>query len=168
VFSLTAAVVYLLILIVVCQMIVARHLRPLGLLADSAQRIAEGRLDETVPDSGRNDEIGQLQNSFVKMQRSLSDYISDMQQKRETLSQQNEKLQIAYEQAQEAGSVKEHFLSNMTDQMSVNIGSITTLTETLCNDYKTLSRAEMAKIQIQIVNETETITMLLDKMLSAT
>ena len=168
VFSVTAAIIYLLVLLLVCRYVIARHMRPLRLLADSAQHIAEGHLDETVPDSGQKDEIGQLQNSFVTMQHSLSDYISDMHQKRETLSAQNEKLQAVYEQAQEAGSVKEHFLSNMTDQMTRSIDTIATLAETLCNDHETLSRAEMTKLQIQIVNETDTVTMLLDKMLSAT
>ena len=168
VFSVTAAVIYLLVLVLVCRYVVARHLRPLKLLADSAQRIAEGHLDETVPDSGHKDEIAQLQNSFVTMQRSLADYISDMQLKRETLSAQNEQLQAAYEQAQAAGSVKERFLGNMTDQMTRSIDAIAAQTETLCNDCETLSRAELVKIQIQILNETETVTMLLDNMLSAT
>ena len=90
-----------------------------------------------------------------------------MQQKREALSQQNEKLQAAYEQAKEADRVKERFLSNMTEQMTRSVGSITTLTETVCNDYKDLSRADMVKLQIQILNDTETVTLLLQKMLDA-
>jgi methyl-accepting chemotaxis protein len=167
-FPLAAAVICLLVLLILCWHIVAYHLRPLGLLADSAQRMAEGHLDERVPDSGHKDEIGQLQNNFVAMQHSLSDYISDMQQKREMLSQQNEKLQAAYEQAKEADLVKERFLNNMTEQMTRSVGSITTLTETICNDFKDLSRADLAKHQIQILNDTETVTLLLNKMLSAT
>ena len=166
-FPIVLAVISLLILLVVCWHIVAYYLRPLGLLADSAQHMAEGHLDERVPDSGHKDEIGQLQNNFVVMQHSLSDYISDMQQKREALSQQNEKLQAAYEQAKEADRVKERFLSNMTEQMTRSVGSITTLTETVCNDYKDLSRADMVKHQIQILNDTETVTLLLQKMLDA-
>lgn len=166
-YSLTAAAICLLVLLLICRYVIAYHLHPLSLLADSAQRMAEGHLDERVPDSGHKDEIGQLQNSFVAMQHSLSDYISDMQQKRKALSQQNEKLQEAYEQAKEADSAKERFLNNMTEQMTRTVGSITTLAETLCNDYKDLSRADMMKIQIQILNDTETVTLLLNKMLTA-
>lgn len=167
-FPLAAAAICLLVLLVVCWHVVSYHLRPLGILAESAQRMAEGHLDERVPDSGHKDEIGQLQNSFVAMQHSLADYISDMQQKREALSQQNEKLQAAYEQAKEADIVKERFLSNMTEQMTRSVSSITTTTETICDKYKDLSKADMVKLQIQILNDTETITLLLNKMLNAT
>lgn len=167
-FPLAAAIICLVVLLVLCQIVIAYNLRPLSLLADSVQRMAEGHLDERMPDSGNKDEIGQLQNNFVAMQHSLSDYISDMQQKREALSQQNEKLQAAYEKAKEADLVKERFLSNMTEQMSHSVGSIYTLTEAICKDYKDLSRADMVKYQIQILNDTETITLLLNKMLSAT
>ena len=167
-FSITAAVVCLAILLLLCRIVVAYHLRPLRLLADSADRMAEGRLDEIMPDSGQSDEIGQLQNSFVVMQHSLSDYISDMHQKREALSQQNEQLQEVYKQAQEAGKIKERFLSSMTGQMTRTVGSINAQTETICNDYARLSRADMMKLQIQILNDTDTVTLLLDKMLNAT
>lgn len=166
-FSMTAAIISLLLLLVACRIVVAHHLRPLKLLANSAKRIAEGHLDERVPDSGHKDEIGQLQNSFVVMQRSLSDYISDMQQKRDALSEQNVMLQAAYEQAQEADKLKERFVSNMTDQMTRTVGSLTMQTETLCNEFRHLSRAELAKIQIQILNDTDTVILLLDKMLNA-
>ncbi len=167
-FPIVMAAVSLLVLLLLCKLVVDHHLRPLGILAKSAQRMADGHLDERVPDSGRKDEIGQLQNNFVAMQHSLSDYISDLQRKRETLSVQNEKLQTAYEQAKEADHVKERFLSNMTEQMTHSVSSITSLTETVCNDYKHISRADMAKLQIQILNDTETVTLLLNKMLSAT
>lgn len=167
-FPFVAAAISLVVLLVVCWYVVGAYLHPLGILADSAQRMAEGHLDERVPDSGHKDEIGQLQNSFVAMQHSLADYISDMHQKQEALSQQNEKLQAAYEQAKEADIVKERFLNNMTEQMARSVNSITTLTEIICDNYKDLSRSDMVKLQIQILNDTETITLLLNKMLNAT
>ena len=167
-FPLAAAVICLVVLVVVCWYVVCAHLRPLDVLADSAQRMAEGHLDERVPDSGHIDEIGQLQNSFVAMQHSLADYISDLHQKQDALSQQNKKLQAAYEQAKEADILKERFLSNMTEQMTRCVNSITTQTENICDNYKDLSRSDMVKHQIQILNDTETVTLLLNKMLNAT
>lgn len=167
-FPLVTAALCLLMLLVLCRIVVSYHLNPLRLLADSAQRMAEGHLDERVPDSGHKDEIGQLQNNFVAMQHSLADYISDLRQKQEALSQQNEKLQAAYEQAKESDRVKEHFLSNMTEQMTRSVNSITSLTEAMCDNYKDLTRSDMVRLQIQILNDTETVTLLLNKMLSAT
>ena len=166
-FPLAAAILCLLVVVVVCWGILGYYMHPLNLLVHSAQRMAEGHHDERVPVSGRQDEIGQLQNSFAAMQHALADYIADLQQKRETLSEQNAKLQAAYEQAKEADSVKERFLCNMTEQMTRSVSSINTQAETLCNDYKNLSKADLAKLQVQILNDTETVTLLLNKMLNA-
>ena len=58
----------ILVLLIVLWWVIDHHLRPLHLLADSAQRINDGHLDETIPDSRQIDEIGQLQNSLSKMQ----------------------------------------------------------------------------------------------------
>lgn len=168
-FSLAIVVPSLVILLMVCTVIVARHLRPLDKLARQVQRVTEGHLDEQMPaaTSSVSDEIGQLEDSFRTMQHSLSDYIADLQQKREQLSRQNTQLQEAYEKAREADGVRERFLSNMTDQMASTVDSITRMTHTICTGYGQLSRADMVKIQIQILTDTDNVTRMLDQMLSA-
>ena len=167
-FSALHAAACLLLLLLVSWAIVARHLKPLAKLAGAVQCVTEGHLDEQQPaKSGVCDEIGQLENSFLAMQHALSGYIADLQQKRELLSRQNASLQEAYEKAREADGVKERFLNNMTDQMASTVDSITRLTDTICQNYSQLSRADMMKIQIQMLADTDTITRLLDQMLTA-
>lgn len=159
------AVVSLIVITLFCWVVVAHHLRPLRLLAETMQRIANGQMKGTVKDSGKKDEIGQLQTSFATMQRALSSYLSEMEQKRNTLSQQNDELQAAYEQVRESDSVKTRFLNRMTGQMAQNVEAITSMTDTICNCYHELSKAELMKMQVEMISYTDTVTMLLSKML---
>ena len=70
----------LLLLLLVSIQIITRELKPLRRLADQAGVIAKGNFDETLPESGRVDEIGQLSQSFSDMQRSLAGYIEELKQ----------------------------------------------------------------------------------------
>ena len=164
--ALLITVVSLGVLSLLCWWVISHHLRPLDMLADSAQRIANGELEERVPDTGQKDEIGQLQNSFAKMQRSLTEYICELQQKRDALNRQNTELQAAYEHAREADDVKAQFLSRMTTQMGQTVETIDELTKHLCDHHAELSKAEMMKIQIQMFSYTDTVTHLLDQIIS--
>ncbi|MBQ4376900.1 MAG: HAMP domain-containing protein, partial [Bacteroidales bacterium] len=68
----------LLLLLIVCLRIISHELKPLRLLAEQAGTIAKGNFDETLPDSKRTDEIGQLSHSFSNMQQSLAGYIEEL------------------------------------------------------------------------------------------
>ncbi len=70
----------LLLMLIVCIRIITRELRPLKHLASQAETIANGNFNETLPDDGRSDEIGQLSHSFSNMQNSLVNYISELKQ----------------------------------------------------------------------------------------
>lgn len=166
--ALLTAVAGIVILSLICWWTVRSYLRPLDLLASSAQRIADGKIDESVPDTGQRDEIGQLQNSFAKMQRSLVGYITEMNQKRDMLSIQNLELERAYEQARDADSVKARFLSRMTNQMGKTVEDIDALTTHLCDHYSELPKADLMKIQIQMLTYIDTVLHLLDQKLNGT
>ena len=58
--------------------IISRALRPLRELAKEAESIAMGRFDHKLPDYHREDEIGQLSQSFRYMQQSLVQYIEEL------------------------------------------------------------------------------------------
>lgn len=164
--ALMTAVVSIAILSLFCWWTVRHYVRPLDLLAVSAQRITDGKIDESVPDTEQSDEIGQLQNSFAKMQRSLVGYIAEMNQKRDALSIQNLKLESAYQQARDADSIKTQFLSHMTTQMGKTVEDIDALTTQLCEHHAEISKPELMKTQIQMLSYTDTITHLLDQMLN--
>jgi methyl-accepting chemotaxis protein len=167
VFLLLRGIICVLVLLFILWKVIARHLRPLHVLADSAQRIADGHIEETIPDSNHQDEIGQLQNSLSKMQHSLAAYMEEMRHKQDTLNRQNTQLQEAYSEAQEYERVKDKFLHDMTDQLAQPVDTVCRNTYSICTDYKTMSKAEMAKKQINILQATETITSLLDQSFTA-
>jgi methyl-accepting chemotaxis protein len=167
VYLLLRGIIGVLVLLFILWKVIARHLRPLHVLADSAQRIADRHLDETIPDTHHQDEIGQLQNSLSKMQHSLADYMEEMRQKQDTLNRQNAELQEAYSEAQEYERVKDKFIHDMTDQLAQPVDTVCRNTYSICADYKTMAKAEMAKKQINILQATETITSLLDQSFTA-
>ena len=68
----------LLLLLIASIRVVSRELAPLRRLARQAETIAAGRFDETLPPLDRQDEIGQLTNSFSNMQSSLVSYIDEL------------------------------------------------------------------------------------------
>ena len=155
----------ILLLLCVIYLVIARHLRPLHLLADEAQRIAGGNLDTPIPDSHHEHETGRLQSSLKKMQGSLRAFMDEMQQKRSTLSTQNAELQAAYDEAQTYEKKKAKFLYDMTDRMAKPVELVCRSTDTICRDYAKLSQADMNRLQADITRGTEDITELLDQLI---
>ena len=151
----------ILVLLIVLWWVIDHHLRPLHLLADSAQRINDGHLDETIPDSRQIDEIGQLQNSLSKMQLSLAAYMTKMK-----LNRQIDALQMAYSEAQAYENLKAKFQNDMTNQMTTPVDTLCRHTDTICHHYQNLSSEKMTQLQVEIESATEAIVRLLDKLLN--
>lgn len=160
-------IIGVMILLFILWKVIAYHLHPLHQLADSAQSIADGHLNEPIPDTNHKDEIGQLQNSLSKMQLSLAEYMDEMRQKQDTLNRQNARLEEAYSEAQEYERMKDRFLHDMTNQMTKPVEVVCQNTYSICADYKNLSKADMAKRHIDILEATEKITQLLDQSFTA-
>ena len=154
-----------LVLLIVLYIVIGRHLRPLHLLADAAQRIAGGNLDTPIPDAHHEHESGRLQSSLKKMQQSLKVYLDEMHQKREVLSKQHAELQAAYGEAQAYEKMKAKFLHDMTDRMAEPVAQVCRSTDTVCRDYSKLSKADMVALQADIMRGTETIIELLDQLI---
>ncbi len=67
------------LLALIIYIIIHRELRPLKQLAVSTHEMAKGNFDVPLPRISRNDEIGNLRNSFAEMQTSLENYINKLQ-----------------------------------------------------------------------------------------
>ena len=167
-FLLLRGMVGVVILLIVLYFIVGRHLRPLHWLADSAQSIAEGNLDTPIPDAHHEHEAGRLQNSLVKMQQALKAYMTEMQQKQVTLSKQNAELKAAYAEVQAYEVKKTNFVHDMTAQMAQPVERLCQEVETICRDAATMTHEEMAQRQAVVMQDSETITQLLDKLMKET
>lgn len=156
------------ILLIVLYTVVGRHLRPLHWLADSAQSIANGNLDTPIPDAHHEHEAGRLQNSLAKMQQAQNAYMTEMQQKQVTLSKQNVELKAAYAKVQAYEVKKTNFVHDMTAQMAKPVERLCQEAETICRNAASMTREEMAQRQVVIMQDSETITQLLDKLMKET
>lgn len=162
---LTWGVAVVLVLLVVLYFVIARHLRPLHRLADSAQAIAQGDLDTPIPDTHHRDETGRLQNSLSMMQHRLATYMEEMQQKQNTLNRQHTELLAAYDEAYAYEEKKAKFLHDMNQRMAAPVKLLCRSTDTICRDYHKLTQADMTALQADIMQGSETITELLDQLI---
>ena len=156
----------LLLLLLLCQTFIHRQLLPLRMLSKSAQRIAEGHHDETIPDSRQQDEVGRLQNHFQRMQQSLGVHVSEMKQLSDTLQERGEVLQAAYEQAQAADRMKTQFLYNMSNQMMSPVKSIFSDVMTINDSYDKLTDEDCDQLADNIQQKGDKITGLLNQLIA--
>ena len=157
-----------LILLFILYIVVGRHLRPLHSLADLAQHIADGNLDTPIPDTHHLHEAGRLQNSLAKMQQSLRAYMTEMQQKQVTLSNQNAELKSAYAEVRAYEVKKSNFVRDLTSQMANPVASLCHEADCICEDAASMTKEQMAARQAVITRDSETITQLLDNLMRET
>lgn len=160
-------IVGLLLLLFFCVFVIRSSLRPLKQLGQAAERMSEGHFEEIVPDSSRRDEIGQLQRSFFKMQRFVSEYIGKIRHSTEMLTERNEELLKASEMAKEDDRMKTAVLNNMTDQMVQPVDVIAAESDLIRKEYKNYSEEEMAEHVDRMLACTEEVTSLLNQLLDA-
>ena len=162
---LSSSIVAILLLIYILYIVISVHLRPLHRLADSAQAIAQGDLNTPIPDTRSIDETGRLQNSLSLMQRSLAVYMDEMHQKQDVLNQQRAELQAAYDEAKNFEQKKASFLHDMTNRMTAPVEMLCRNADTICSNYRNLSKEEMTALQTNIMQISETITQFLDQLI---
>lgn len=153
-YVLAIAFVSLLLLYFLCRTIIHRQLTPLLMLTEKAQNIAKGNYNETIPDTKHQDEIGQLQDNFQQMQKSLAVHMGELEQLTVSLQENKVMLQAAYNQAEKANRMKTAFLHNMTNQMigpSTSIEKdVDTLVEIISNPENIQDTSKLAEdIQIE-------------------
>ncbi len=150
-----------------CRMLIRHRMKPLRMLIKSAQRVEEGHYDEIVPNTQREDEIGQLQEHFQQMQRSLSAKSSELKQLTETLKERGEVLRKAYGNAQGSDRMKATFLHYMTTQMTEPSSLIERSVIKLSNNYDAISPQE-ADYEVEVIQKQGKVILdLLDHMIEA-
>ena len=150
-----------------CRMVIRRQMQPLRMLTRSAQHVAEGNYTESVPKTERDDEIGQLQDLFRRMQKSLATKSAELEQLTTRLTKRGEELRKAYGNAQGSDRMKTSFLHYMTTQMTVPADLIERSVMKLSNNYDTISPQE-AGFEVSVIKEqSERVLDLLDHMVEA-
>lgn len=163
--AIIGAVIALLLLLFVCRKLIDGNLKSLDLLSETVRHMSNNQFDKPIPNLGRKDEIGELQLSFAKMQKALKSHIDLINQKTDTLKQQNEELQSAYERGREDERTKAAFLSQTTEKFMQPVNAIGAAVERLCSQYQNYSKEEIEAIQAEITLNTKEVTDLIDQML---
>ena len=117
-------VIGLLVILWLCRIAVNHAIRPLSALNASSKKIAEGRYDEVIPHTQREDAVGQLQNSFATMTEALVEHVDSIRQTTEETKQSNEELVHAMEMAREAVRQKTEFIQNVSHQIRTPLNII--------------------------------------------
>ena len=136
----------LLLLLVVCYQIVRRAIQPLEQLDTEAQRIAEGHFDTELTESPRQDSIGRLQNSFIRMQQSLATSVNDIRSVNAELEQRNEELTRAYQLQLDTNREKAAFIQKMYHEIRTPLNIICGFTQVLSTSLTDLPADEIADI----------------------
>ena len=158
------AFIGLLVIMIFCFQTIRGAITPLHLLAHQAHDIAEGHYSSRLPKTTRGDTIGQLQNSFVDMQQSLSDYVDDINRLNTQMEQRNQELHAANEKALEADRKKTAFLQDMMHQIRTPLNIIVGFSQVLDDNFHELPEEESKNI-IQMMRENARKVVRISKML---
>ena len=151
----------LLIFLLLCHTFIKRQLQPLRQLKQAAQRIAAGDYSEPMPSTDRDDEIGELQERFRKMQQSVVAFVKKQEQLKTSLQHQSDILQRTSGQTIENDKVKTAFLHYISNQMIVPGDLIDKSVTKICNNYQDISLEEMEQEMNTIKKQSSTILNLL-------
>ena len=88
--------IVLMVTFVVCYITIKRTAKPLKLLANTADKVAQGQFDTQLPSIKQRDEICQLRDSFENMQHSLTAYIEDLKTTTSEKASIENELKIAH------------------------------------------------------------------------
>lgn len=166
-YLLSAAVLAIIVLFVLCWLVIRRHLYPLEILTHSAQRVTKGHYDEQMPELHRDDEIGRMEHNFRTIQQLHAGFVEKQQALNAQQQQRGRDLIKAFSNVHRANSVKTAFLHNMTNQMVEPTETIDKSVRTLCDDFQTLTMEETEQMYGVIKTQSEAIVSLLDQQLQS-
>jgi sigma-B regulation protein RsbU (phosphoserine phosphatase) len=86
----------LLVTYLVCYITIRQTAKPLKLLAQTADSVAQGRFDTPLPTIKHRDEICQLRDSFENMQQSLTNYVEELKSTTMAKASIENELKIAH------------------------------------------------------------------------
>lgn len=124
-------IIGLLIIVWVSRQVAKQTITPILRLLDVTKKISNGNFDEPIPVSKSNGVLGHLQNSFVKMQRSIHDNMTKLRNNADMVSKANEEMQQAQLLTEDAILRKSQFLQTVSQNMRMPINVITGFAEVL-------------------------------------
>ena len=160
-------IIGLLLLALGCQRIVRHFIHPLGLLAAELRQIGDGNYEKPLPLSERTDLIGQLQNSFVQMRRSISQHIKDAEQTKQESEQRTQELEQATLLARQASEQKTQFMQDMSHQIRTPLNIVHGFSQILRDDCLEIPDDEKQQIVETMYLQTNALDYMVSKLLTA-
>lgn len=149
-----------------CVFFANRQLLPLTWLEKSAKRIADNDFSERIPGTTRQDEIGDLQNSFRSMQRSLEQKIKEANDLSADLREHGAQLRAAYEKAKMVDRMKSSLLHKHADQMVTPASAVDSAVSEIRRKQDTLMPQDMEALSKKIEDNVQILNGIVDNMLS--
>ena len=165
-YVLTIAIEGLLLMFIFSWMVIYVRLKPLKMLTDKVERIAEGHYFEAIPNAKGKDEIGSLQRNFQRMQLSLAVNANELKQLTSTIKKHSNDLRQAYKEAKNADKMRTVFMHNMTNQMVEPAVAIDKDVAMLSRVGDDVDRETVVKLSESIQQKGEAITHLLNNLLN--
>lgn len=156
----------LLVLLLFLYQTIRKAVQPIKQLAVQTRHIADGNFDEPLPVSLRRDSVGRLQNSFIRMEQSLSKSVSDILQVNSVLEQRNKQLARAYQLKLEADERKSAFVLDMAHQIRTPLNIICGFVQVLALGFQEYTDEELDDIFSRMRSSSITIHRI-SKMLAA-
>ncbi len=139
-------IIGLLLILLFSIFTVTHAMLPLYKLADKLQRIAKGHYDAQIATTQHQDVVGRMQNSFAKMQVSLSNHVNDIQKINDETARRNEELAQTSELAKEADRQKSLFIQNVSHQIRTPLNIIMGFAHVLKESKSSLPEEEAKSI----------------------
>ena len=150
-----------------CRRIVLHFIQPLGLLAAELRQIGDGNYEKPLPPSERTDLIGQLQNSFCQMRRSISQNIKDAEKTKQETEQRTKELEQATQLASQASEQKTLFMQDMSHQIRTPLNIVHGFSQILRDDSEVIPDDEKRQIVETMYVHTNALDYMVSKLLTA-
>ena len=160
-------IIGLLLLAMGCHRIVKHFVQPLGLLAAELRQIGHGDYEKRLPPSERTDLIGQLQNSFCQMRRSISQHIHDAEQTKQETEKRTKELEQATQLARQASEMKTQFMQDMSHQIRTPLNIVHGFSQVLRDDCEIIPDNEKQQIAETMYVQTNALDYMVSKLLTA-
>ena len=157
-------IVGLLLLAMGCQRIVKHFIQPLGLLAAELRQITHGDYEKILPTSQRTDLIGQLQNNFCQMRRSISQHINDAEKTKQETEQRTSELEQATLLARQASEQKTQFMQDMSHQIRTPLNIVQGFSQVLRDGGEMMGDDEKREVAETMYVQTNALDYMVSKL----
>ena len=159
-------IIGLLLLAMGCQRIVKHFIQPLGLLAAELRQITHGDYEKILPTSQRTDLIGQLQNNFCQMRRSISQHINDAEKTKQETEQRTSELEQATLLARQASEQKTQFMQDMSHQIRTPLNVVHGFSQVLRDGCEMMADDEKREVAETMYVQTNALDYMVSKLLT--